>query len=333
MNNDNNGQNDSNLPNPINPQPTWPSSVPAQPSPSQTPPAQQTDPLTPNFSMDNQPPLAPAPTPQPTWNPVPKPEAPDLNSNAFTPPPSLNPLPPQEAQPLYAATQPETSLPPQDLNSNLPPNPLNPSPINNTIQDPVQPGTGLPQIPLTPTQPGSEEGQQTPFQGPIDSAPTDLSHLIGNNDSSPPPPPEIYTPGVSTQTGTSGAPPVPPANNQIQPSADSAMETGGKHISLGKILIIVGVIALLLVSGLSAYFFFGPGKNTSSNNQTSAPAVVQTQAPLTNPPKQIVEPTFAPTSSASASTTFGGVGNESTTSGKSTLEILRSRQSPTPTPR
>lgn len=331
MNDDNNNQ---------PPQPTWP---PAANPPE--PPAPMHDPLTPNFSLNNQPqpsastgfpppqdPAAPPPPPPaPTWNPAPA-QVPDQTQPPAFEPQNQPPVPPFPTSP----PQPQTGfnpIPPSPLTGDPTPDPVA---LDHHIADPgtfppsnPQPATPPP-IPTPPLQPAS------PFTGPIDSAPTDLSHLIGNTEQ--PPPPEIYTP-VTTQEGT-GTPPPPqtPPSNQEQPQTAEMLAPSGSHIGLGKILIIVGVITLLLVSGLSAYFFFGPGKATPS--QTSVPAETG-QAPLTNPPKQIIEqrapaPTIAPVATSSASSSFGALGNESSGSaktGSTAVDISRSRQSPTPTPR
>ena len=163
-----------------------------------------------------------------------------------------------------------------------------------------------------------QQNMQTP-QIPNESAPTDLSHLIsettnGNSNHN-----EVYTPPVAQPENL-----VVPSNNTPE-----SISASGSHINLSKILIIVGILVVLIVSGLSAYFILGIGK--PAPEPASLP--VQEESTLTNPPKQIATPSPIPLPSAAPATSSGLITPSPT--GTSALDLLKQRQgnsAPSPTP-
>ncbi|MBI2021271.1 hypothetical protein HYS93_00095 [Candidatus Daviesbacteria bacterium] len=224
---------------------------------------------------------------------------PDSASTAEVPIPTFQP-PQQSADPLNPI-EPSAS-PPFSLDTTTPiPSSFNPLMPNNS-QPTINPAAPSPAVPAEP-------------------APTDLSHLSGEN--TQPPPPEVYTPPVAQPENL-----VVPQTSPI-PESINASPSGSK---LSKVFIIVGFILILGVSAASAYFFLGIGKKT----QPSSPA---NQQPLTTPPRDLL-PSPSPEESeqtATGSSDFSNLTNSPThpasasASPSSALERLRQRQqSPTP---
>ena len=125
-----------------------------------------------------------------------------------------------------------------------------------------------------------------PAMGPVENAPTDLSHLIAGDETAPQQTNGVYTPPVAADQSI----PVSPT-----PSPDASSETPppGKHLNLTKVLLVAGIPIVLIVAALSAYLILGVGQaSPSPEDQTSLPVeqTQQNQAPLTNPPQQIVAP-------------------------------------------
>jgi hypothetical protein len=143
-----------------------------------------------------------------------------------------------------------------------------------------------------PTPPPSEQtvqpGNPLPETGPTENAPTDLSHLIAGDEQSTGGQqiPGVYTPPVATDQN--------PATSPVQtPTSEGSEPPPGKHLNLTKVLLVAGIPVILIVAALSAYLILGVGQ-AKPPTQTSLPVdQTKTQAPLTNPPQQIVAPSPA----------------------------------------
>lgn len=144
------------------------------------------------------------------------------------------------------------------------------SPTPSPSEQPVQPGNPLPET------------------GPTENAPTDLSHLIAGDEQSSGGQqiPGVYTPPVATDQN--------PATSPVQvPTSEGSEPPPGKHLNLTKVLLVAGIPVILIVAALSAYLILGVGQ-AKPPTQTSLPVdQTKTQAPLTNPPQQIVAPSPA----------------------------------------
>ncbi|MDP3948307.1 MAG: hypothetical protein Q8P87_01210 [bacterium] len=177
-----------------------------------------------------------------------------------------------------------------------PPEPT-PSPLDNPWGSPPQ------APPLDQPQPATQ-----PSWTSSEAAPTDLSHLISNNQ------PE--------QTN-------PTAENLVAPTAPVAPEIPNlpteAHKSIPKWLIGLGGGLLLLVLGASAYFILGIGQPTKT---TSLPATTAPEATAVKLPPPIATPAAQPsqqpiaTGSANFGELQGNVGNQGATSA---AELLRQR--------
>lgn len=265
-------QNNSNSTPPPEPVSTWPP-PPPQPQNPWTPPTPVEQPApapwTPPVALA---PAEPAPepvVPTPTWTPP---------AQAEVPTPAPIPMPtfaPPSSVPTSLAGTPET----------------NTSNLDNPWGTPTQPP-----VTINPTAPTEPSWMNT---APAESAPTDLSHLISDNNNAAP---------VETLV----VPSVPAANPEV---SNLPAET---HKGIPKWILGLGVGLLILVIGVSAYFILGVGQ--PSKPTTSIPAVVQTPTPTAVPTSQ---PTAAPVATGSAN--FGEVsGNtqqQATTS--SALETLQ----------
>lgn len=336
-------------------QPTTPIPLPDSPWPSST---NTTDP-----AMSTPAPQSPgAPNPFAS-NPFLQPQAPQEDSlnTAFASAPNPNETNPFNS--TIAPTEPPASaipeIPMQPAQPTLPiPDFLNPAgvqtpiPPQNPIPEMTNPAppqlTDNPQIPAS-NQPGTldlsslqagttpapngtpaQSGNPLPEMGSIENAPTDLSHLIAGDETNQQPG-DIYNPPVASDHNLGLNSTQPQA-----PSEDGAFPTE-KHLNLTKVLLVAGIPIILIVAALSAYLILGVGKSSpkSTTNQTSLP-VEQSQpqqAPLTNPPQQIVAP--APSSipqqtpAASPASATLPVASSSPTSA---LEQLKARQSASPSP-
>lgn len=144
---------------------------------------------------------------------------------------------------------------------------------------------------------GTEMANQTPGVGaantqnpgplpqvPTENAPTDLSHLLAGEEQGVQN--GVYTPPIAKDQN--------PAVTSIQPQPTTEGDTPppGKHLNLTKVLLVAGIPIILIVAALSAYLIMGVGKQAAPEDTTSLPVeqTTQTQAPLTNPPQQIVAP-------------------------------------------
>lgn len=267
-------QNNSSLPNPnpnpnpvLTPEPgsTWPPSPPPQPQNTWAPPIQP-EPVNP-VQDSKWPPITSDPIP--TWTPPVQAETPiPAPMPTFAPPSSI---------PTPLANTPETNT------SNLD------NPWGTPIQPPVTTN------PPAPTEPSWMN------TAPAESVPTDLSHLISDNNNAAP---------VETLV----VPSVSASNPEV---SNLSAET---HKGIPKWVFGLGIGLLILVIGASAYFILGigqPAKTTSS-----IPAVVQTPTPTAVPTSQ---PTVAPVATGSAN--FEGLqGSGSAPQATSAAEILRQRQ-------
>lgn len=153
-----------------------------------------------------------------------------------------------------------------------------------------------------------------------ETAPTDLSHLIGDtNHNGTDQQNDVYTPPMSQ-----------PENLVMPSSATAAPEsisTANHQFNLSRLLIIAGVVLVLIVSGLSAYFILGVGR--SAPQPASVPA--QAESSLTNPPKPIATPTIQP-APATSSAGFGSLQATPTSKANSAVDLIRQRQQSTPSP-
>lgn len=287
--------------------PTWPApeapiSQSSWPQPTTTPAQPE---IEPTFNMNSQ--------PTPTIGT-------DL-TNPSSPPPSNQNL----IEALYAPstpqspTTPETPLP-QAFSA---PQPMSPTPTFQ--QTPIAPQPS-PEMPtpnfgaMTPSTMEQNTGLQNPTIAQADSAPTDLSHLIGNTEA--PPPADLYTPpSAPTTENLISATPAPTA-------VPESIDTTGHGKNNKMLVIIIGLVLLLAVAGASAYFILGIGRTTET---TSVP-VVQEQTPLTNTP---VVTTPTPTPVATSSAGFGTLtptASPSATKAPTAAELLKQRQSASPPP-
>ena len=220
--------------------------------------------------------------------------------------------PPIIDQKTYPSTQPGTL----DLSS-----------LQNTA------GSDTSELPQSqsPSQPGSDTNPQG--NSPVENAPTDLSHLIAGDEAGSQPMGNVYTPPVAADQ--------PPGTAMPQtPSAEGGSAAPPeKHLNLTKVLLVAGIPIILIVAALSAYLILGVGK-AAPEDETSLP-VEQTnqdqQAPLTNPPQQIVAPSPAtiPESATSNPTpTDTNIGSSpspaASSSPTSAMEKLKARQSASP---
>lgn len=290
----------SPIPNPNEANPFGPPSIPEGTTP--------TAPIAP--VQPNAPSLNPTPTPD-FLNPSLQNPVADIAGGTGLPSETPNPAPPQSENPqIPGSGQPGTL----DLSS-----------LQNN--QPATPAEGVPSQPAT----------SLPEMGPVENAPTDLSHLIAGDETTQQPG-DIYNPPIAADHN--------PALNTTQPqlpSEDGAPPTE-KHLNLTKVLLIAGIPIILIVAALSAYLILGIGKSSpSTDNQTSLPIerTAPAQGSLTNPPQPISIPSSpavvsqpSPTSSSASVSTATGSATlpGSSSSPTSALEKLRARQSTSPSP-
>ena len=263
--------------NPNSPNNPFPPAPPAEPPPYPQDIPPPPTPAVPTTPLDNWPPITPPanpqPQPAPTWPPT------------YQIP--VNPQPqPQTEQPTSTFTQPQTS------------------PLDNPWGAPTQ----------APAIDGSNQNQpsQPVYSTPQETAPTDLSHLISNNDTS-----QIQPSSAIPETL------VVPQANSISPEVPTLPSEG--HRGIPKWLIGVGVGLLLVIAGASAYFILGIGQNAKTTSlpvqTTPVKTAVRTPPPAATPVPQATPP--AATDSAS----FGQLqGNSSTPQATSAADLLRQRQ-------
>lgn len=229
-----------------------------------------------------------------------------------------------------APTEPTpTFIPNQDIPGAAPSPTLPPDPEPTMVNIPNQNTSSQQDFNVTtnyPTPPQAADVAGSVGFQPVaqETAPTDLSQLTNQEPQASQP--EVYIPPVSA------------TDNLVVPQQQPTPETiKPKHgISLGKIVIGVSALVLLIVAGGSGYYFLGIGKTVKTD--TSVPATVSDQPPLTNPPIKAT-PTATPQSQetvATGSASFGDIINTSSPSASpkstSALDILKKRQKTSPKP-
>lgn len=138
-----------------------------------------------------------------------------------------------------------------------------------------------------PVAPPQGSDASTSQNNAPENAPTDLSHLIASDESQNSqsmPMGNVYTPPVAQdQTAGVGLPQI------TQPDSSSGAPPA-KHLNLTKVLLVAGIPIILIVAALSAYLILGVGKSAPKDTSLPVEQTPSTQAPLTNPPQQIVAP-------------------------------------------
>lgn len=267
------------------PAPAWPSDLsPSTPAPIQpepvstwTPPVQPTPPVT-----------EPQPLPSNAWpapmEPVPATPQPSINMTSpstWVPPVQSMPQPQIQTEPVPVQPEPTPTFTPPSTQ------PQFTSPLDNPWGAPSQP----------PPIDGSPQPATQPSWNVTDSAPTDLSHLINNDNPEQP----SGQPGPETLV-------VPPTNNTPEvPTIPTE-----NHKGVPKWLIGLGIGLLILVLGASAYFILGIGQ--PSKGTTSLPATTVPQTAEVKRPPQVTQPTPA-TGSANFGELQGGGTRQATRAG------------------
>lgn len=314
-------------PPPTQPEPTPPPLTNSDPSPSWPPPS------------DPNPPMAQAPSsPPPTWPATPVPEGENQNQPATWTPPDQSmpqpepisatpePTPPSSgAEPTPTFTPPPPATAPSETQSaNQPAEAAGSepalSPLDNPWGAPVKPppieqpqAATQPSWTNIPTNPTDEQTTNAPPAAPAEATPTDLSHLISNNNQ----PEQAAQPASETLVIPSTATPAPeiptlPTQN---------------HKGIPKWLIGLGLGLLLLVGGASAYFILGVGQPTKT---TSLPATTTPETSEVQLPPPITTPTEQAQSSeqtaATGSANFGELQDSGSQGATSAADLLRQRQ-------
>ncbi|MDP3973485.1 MAG: hypothetical protein Q8P92_01505 [Candidatus Daviesbacteria bacterium] len=280
--------------------------------------------------------------PQSTFPPEPTPaiDYPDLNQQPLTPqmeptpssqpPDQLLPAPP----PPMGGNEPQQTWPNQLTNLEQPADQAfnqtgGTSPLDNPWGSPAQTPSidegGEPPLnppPLSsempqgemPAAPQPDQSEMGPNILSSESAPTDLSHLIGNNP-------------LPLETSANPQANVTVPENLIVPPGSSTPDVPNipseEHKGIPMWIIGVGIGLLLVVAGASAYFILGIGQTPSEESTTSVPA--------TTAPRPTVAPTVAPTSTPRPEATGSGSFGELSTSGgtpqaTSAADLIRQRQ-------
>lgn len=221
--------------------------------------------------------------------------------------------------PIHDQTIPDSSQSaPLDLSSPQNSSALNPVPSENQPGNPPSQATGTDSQQNETTSPGTNS---------VENAPTDLSHLIAGDEQSTQPMGNVYNPPVAPDKN-------PSVNNPQAPAPEGQTPPPGKHLNLTKVLLVAGIPIILVVAALSAYLILGIGKSSPESSTPSLPVeqIQQDQAPLTNPPQQIVPPSPAvipePSPDALLPAEPSPVVSGSPTSA---MEKLKARQSASPT--
>lgn len=250
-------------------------------------------------------PAAPAPWDQPATNPISSPA--DTAPSPWAPPTTPEPAPIQPDPISTTTPTADTASPAVNPWSSIPASPqpqLQPEPVQSqpypAPQAPVDPvPTWSAPAPVEPisTQPAPEPApvQQAPEPAPsqLESAPTDLSHLISNN----------AQPEMQSTPSPSDTLVVPPVSNPAVDTPNLPIE----HKGIPKWLIGVGAGLLIIVIGASAYFIMGVGQPTDT---TSLPATESTQSNQISTPAPIITP--IPQSDNSGTSNFGDLGGSAT---------------------
>lgn len=278
------------------------------------------NPNDPNTSNNPNPTPQVPPIPPPVFPPAPEPPAslPSLPQGESLgglpswpppPPPSFTPFPPlPSTPPVTELPDPmSTWTPPVEAPPTLPTQPVEPvTPVSESSFSALDNPWGSP--PQAPAIDGLTENPQTstpPWMAtssppsPQDAAPTDLSHLITNNNSLP---------------ETLVVPPAPSASE----TETSPIES---HKGIPRWIIGVGIGLLLAVVATSLYFILGIGQapKTTSQPATVSKTEIKPPVPITTPVAE------SPEQSATGSASFGdlqGGGQQAT----SAADLLRQRQ-------
>lgn len=165
----------------------------------------------------------------------------------------------------------DTSIPQNSITASsfVPENTNNAIPDMNTPSMPID----TPSINTTPAASSS-----MPISS-IDTAPTDLSHLINNSNGSvsQPADPSPFTPSMTQPEAL-----IVPTNDAT--TITPTMPIEGEHRSIPKWAIGLGVALLVAVAGASGYFILGIGQSNQENTTTSIPAIEQQAPQLATPP-------------------------------------------------
>ncbi|MFH0937366.1 MAG: hypothetical protein V1808_03660 [Candidatus Daviesbacteria bacterium] len=319
-------------------------SAPSVPEPVQPPVSEPFSTVAPALN-----PFAPEPTALPTSAPdvsaaaVPTwPPSPDTNLGGLTSP-SLGGPPQFEEIPVSPAGNTDLGAGPLGSMEEPASQPAEPVP---TFSPPVLPNAENPEesnsAPTWPTASPPLAGEASPFANTTvapeptadaegsssEYSPTDLSHLMDNSNPS--------VPGQTPPVPSNPQPETLVVPSQTGSDANQVVTAGGSNGLPKWVMIVGGLVVLLIVTAVSAYFILGIGRTGTST--TSVPAE---QGPLTNPPKVIV-PTAVPTTPMEATTSggagsFGNLGGGTSgvpstpSAGTSAMDLIRSRISPTPT--
>lgn len=303
----------------------WPNNPPSSLASNPTPVSDPSSPF-PSSSVDPAPqatPQNPTPPPVSPWDS--SPVQPSFNQPLSTPAtqPSTNPWDASQTITSQTPINPwETvpqSEPTQENPSTQTPQPTWVPPINPSSEQPL-PNSTIPtidnSIPANPQPEGSSPVQ--PVQNESEPAPTDLSHLISNNNQTD------LSQNPSQESETLVVPTTAPDVSTTLPAEN--------HKGIPKWLIGVGVVLLIMVTGASAYFILGIGQPTknppsipASQESTETKSVIKTTAPIASPPGTAVQP-VASDSSASNFGQLEGSSSESTSQATSAADLLRQRR-------
>jgi len=232
---------------------------------------------------------------------------------------------PTSSQPAQTPTQPEPDLPLTEEPAPAQSEPIPPlagaveptstftPPAANPIGDTDEPSPATSPLdkpwettPVNPAQPSwmmNTQTTNTPLSS-TEAAPTDLSHLISDNQ----------------QEST----PVPTAENLVAPSTGVTPEVPNlpteTHTGIPKWLIGLGIGLLIIVLGASAYFILGIGQ---SKETTSLPA---TTTPQVKPPLPIATASAQPSPTTTTDSAGFGQIEGNAPSATSAADLIRQRQ-------
>lgn len=317
--------NNSSFPNPYPTPPTNPDLSSAPPISSTPVQPELTIPVAPFPAASTFP--IPAPTdPNSIFNSPPPNPGNDLNLSAPPTPPVS--LPPEPADIPTTNPLPTQQIPTIDQNPSASSFSSLDNPWNSPTQPPTLDGSTSSSSPPTwtettsqPITPSIEEASPPeppaqPNPTPNELAPTDLSHLLGNNSSEN---------SQNSSGGGSETLVMPSSNSNAAPEVPNIPLE--EHTGIPKWLIGVGIGLLIIVAGASAYFILGIGQ--PSKNPESVPAQVSKTNVKTPPPiaTPIPQPSTEPAASGSAN--FGqlqGGGASASPTATSAADILKQRQ-------
>lgn len=250
--------------------------------------------------------------PQSSIDPMSSQQTPALTSSVpdepgpISPPQPQNPTQPEPDLPLTEPTLPPSGAEPTPTFTPPAANPAGGASEPSSATSPLDNPWGT--TPANPAQPSWMNTQTSGMPpSPTDAAPTDLSHLISNNQQEPASIPTAESLVVPTAGVTPEVPNLP-------------TET---HKGIPKWLIGLSVGLLIIVLGASAYFILGIGQ--PSKGTTSLPATTTPQTKQVKPPLPIATASAQPSSTtATGSANFGQIGG--TPSATSAADLIRQRQ-------